>query len=43
MKLTMKEKSTFLRQLPQVNDVLESLKASEKDPVALKDAVRLAL
>ncbi|MDY3118994.1 MAG: L-seryl-tRNA(Sec) selenium transferase [Peptoniphilus sp.] len=43
MNLTMKEKSKYLRRLPQVNDVLESLKTSNKDPVALKNAVRSAL
>ena len=39
----MKEKSHYLRRLPQVNDVLESLKAEDMDAVALKDAVRDAI
>lgn len=43
MTLTTKEKASYLRRLPQVGEVLESLKASEKDPIALKDAVRGAL
>lgn len=43
MTLTTKEKASYLRKLPQVGEVLESLKASEKDPIALKDAVRGAL
>ena len=38
MTLSMKEKSHYLRRLPQVNDVLESLKAEDMDAVALKDA-----
>lgn len=43
MTLTTKEKASYLRKLPQVGEVLESFKASEKDPIALKDAVRRAL
>lgn len=43
MTLTTKEKASYLRKLPQVGEVLESFKASEKDPIALKDAVRGAL
>ncbi|MDY6045147.1 MAG: L-seryl-tRNA(Sec) selenium transferase [Peptoniphilus sp.] len=43
MTLSMKEKSIYLRALPQVGDVLETIKAENKDPVALKDAVREAI
>ena len=43
MTISMKEKSNYLRRLPQVNDVLESLKAENMDAVALKDAVREAI
>ena len=43
MTLTTKEKASYLRRLPQVGEVLESLKTSEKDPIALKAAVRGAL
>lgn len=43
MTCSKKEKSKYLRALPQVGEVLEKLKASDRDPVALKEAVREAI